>query len=357
MSLPAIGTALLWAMSSTSPRIQQLYADEVLPQPAAPLAVDEGVWEPPFSVRQALSLIVEQTQDERPTPIAETYGDPIGTPPDLWAMSTGRPRITILPADDGIVAQPQAAPPDDGDWQPGTVVARDVWGPVPWQYGAYEGALWSPVDELYQYVPLVPVPRTLDLTVHDTQDEKGSAQAPLSVDDDAGFTSFRPVESVWMPVPWQYGYGEGISWSPISEDYDHQLYSVPRRAVQPPDPDTDSIVEQPQPFRLTEGEWEAPYSVLQTRSLFIAETQDERVEQPTPLAIEEGEWTPPFVAIRVLCLEVHQWQDERRLVADADEAGWLSARIVTVATMLGDIESTPTVLGTLAANRKGDAEP
>lgn len=348
----------LWSRSSTTPRLTLLYADDVIvAQPAQPALEHEIAWEPPFTVPATVSLELHETQDEWVEEPVPTLGDPASSPVDLWARQSTTPRTLHLYQDDGLVEQPSTTIVEESDWQPPIVVESEAWGPVPWQYGAYEGigeeveappategdSPGSPPDlwarsisaprftQLYQDDGLVPQPaplagdegawtapvsprRVLALEIQTHQDERvDQPAAGTPLDDGSPSEPPRPIASpdVWMPVPWAYGYGEGSVWGPIAEVYEVPLVRIRTRAILPREPDTDAIVAQPAALGFDEGVYVAPFTVPAVRSLRIEQWQDERVAQPSPLAFDAGTWEAPFSVPETLALEVQQTQDER----------------------------------------------
>lgn len=196
--------------------------EELWVPPPAPLRIDEGEWTPPFVAVPVKSLYIADQQDERPQPAAPLSVD-----------------------DSDSFALPLA------------IKEGNVWGPVPWQYGLGEYAVFSPIDEDYQ----------------------------------AG-TEFWVKKTPVYPAEWATDERPQLPASAVDELYQVAEFAVKAKVQVTPEVGDNELVPPPAPLSIDEGEWTPPFSVPAAKSLVVEQTQDER---GIPLAFDEGTWEPPFV--------------------------------------------------------------
>lgn len=319
---------------------------------ATPTIVDELDEPPPsFVVRSRVHATDDVDEAIAQAPPPATTGATSGVAPPLWAMASSTPRLLVLSADDGIVPPPQPLGAEDDPWTlPFTV--PPVTGPTvaEWQDEIVAQPTPAPADDGAWASPFA-VPLVVSLDVAEQQDERVAQPTSVPLDDGTA-PQFAAPADVWIPVPWQYAYGDGIAWSPIDEQFGPRPHIVPATIAVPHAFDDDAVVIQPVPVRHEEYLVE-PYTAPQ--AVHVSTSFDEViVPQPVPVRHEEyatelyrapapvhelrtveetivpqlvpfpaddGAWTPPFSVPAVHALEVAEHQDELKSLT-SDEETW-----------------------------------
>ena len=271
---------------------------------------------------QPQAFFIAVPQNSQGNGIGNTNGATI----DLWKVASNTPRIDYLYSNDEIVAQVVNNVLDDDG-----VLLYSIRTAVrlPETYDTDELAS-HPVDYGESFDQTIPK-SIRSIQVEQTQDEIVAQAVSGIVDEDYDLSTFLRVDSkVWMPVPWQYGAGEGSVWNPIDEDYYYDLITRRINPIQSM-PFVDEVIV-PQPIlSIDEGVWDAVISRQSKPNLDIYQLQDELGFQT--IAYDEGTWEPPFATKSPLWLHVNNTQDELvnqpvPLNVDEDYYYWLGIILV-----------------------------